>query len=164
MDSKEILRKIHYYKGTHIRQEENDTRNLLTEAESAIEALESQLIIQTKRAEEWRTIAAEEQEMRITYEESGLTPDRAKELARAEKDGRLVVLPCAIGTLVYKLREIGCNCEPFCDTPCSGVNRACYSYNEDMEIYEEKFSWFHVPDVGKTVFATREEAEAALAE
>lgn len=87
--------------------------------------------------------------------------DRLRKLAEADKDGRLVVLPCKVGTTVYT---------EFCD-----------------EIVEKRIGQFHVNGyteprlwadidcdwastqcvrwdlaVGKTVFLTREEAEKAL--
>ncbi|MCL2563580.1 MAG: hypothetical protein FWE08_06055 [Oscillospiraceae bacterium] len=38
------------------------------------------------------------------YEDSGLTPERVAELAEAERDGRLVVLPCKVGGRCHTLR------------------------------------------------------------
>lgn len=35
------------------------------------------------------------------YEDTGLEPERVAELAQAEKDGRLVVLPCKVGDTIY---------------------------------------------------------------
>lgn len=88
-------------------------------------------------------------------------PDRLRELVEADRDGRCVVLPCPVGTTVYM---------PF----CSGI-------------VEKKIGQFHIngytnpriwADIdcdwattqrvrwdlafGKTVFLTREAAEAAL--
>ena len=37
------------------------------------------------------------------YEDTGLTPERCSELARADGEGRLVVLPCKVGDTVYKV-------------------------------------------------------------
>lgn len=123
------------------------------------------------------------------YEDTGLTPEqcaeyakahregryivlrdaeqegvkRLRELAKADKEGRLVVLPCKVGSTVYT---------EFCD-----------------EIVEKRIGQFHVNSyteprlwadidcdwtstqcvrwdlaIGKTIFLTREEAEAALKE
>ncbi len=67
--------------------------------------------------------------------------DRLKELVQAERDGRLVVLPCKIVyELVWDVEK-----ERFCISKC-----ACKQE--------------HIDQIGKTVFLTREEAEAALAE
>lgn len=40
------------------------------------------------------------------YEGSGLSPDEVQELAKAKADGRLVVLPCKVGELMEKYREL----------------------------------------------------------
>lgn len=94
-------------------------------------------------------------------EKPKITPDRLRELVEADRDGRCVVLPCPVGTTVYM---------PF----CSGI-------------VEKKIGQFHIngytnpriwADIdcdwattqrvrwdlafGKTVFLTREAAEAAL--
>nr|DAI67762.1 MAG TPA: hypothetical protein [Caudoviricetes sp.] len=89
--------------------------------------------------------------------------ERIWELLKADRDGRLVVLPCEVGSIVYT---------EFCD-----------------EIVEKRIGQFHVNGyteprlwadidcdwtstqcvrwdlaIGKTIFLTREEAEAALKE
>lgn len=67
---------------------------------------------------------------------------RAHELAQAEKDGRLVVLPVKEGTKIYRLG---------------------YRLGGAYAIEERYFSLtYHRNEVlGKTIFLTREEAEAA---
>ena len=104
------------------------------------------------------------------YEDTGLTPgevrslwgewnammsvlnsiggyDRLRELAWADKKGRVVVLPCSVGDTAYRLQYIE-------ETPGRYV----------VGVTEMKFSLEWVADVGKTIFATREEAELALKE
>ena len=66
---------------------------------------------------------------------------RLRELAEADKDGRLVVLPCKVGDTVYILRRT------FCGADVVG---------------ETELWWTDIPQIGKTVFLTREEAEKAL--
>lgn len=71
---------------------------------------------------------------------------RLRELAEADKDGRLVVLPCEIGTATYYIHY------PI----------AFYPDKSEPEI---KRGIFTLPDLdrfGHYVFLTREEAEAAL--
>ena len=71
----------------------------------------------------------------------GVTPGRLRELAQAEKEGRLVVLPCEIGSPVYShARKL------------DGAD----------DVRETEFWWSDIPQMGKTVFLTREAAEAAL--
>ena len=72
--------------------------------------------------------------------------DRLEELAEADKDGRLVVLPCKVGTATYYIHY------PI----------ALYPDKSEPEI---KRGIFTLPDLdrfGHYVFLTREEAEAAL--
>lgn len=78
---------------------------------------------------------------------NGLPIDRLRELAEADKEDRVVVLPCKVGDTAYRLQYIE-------ETPGRYV----------VGVAEMKFSLEWVADVGKTIFATREEAEAALKE
>lgn len=86
----------------------------------------------------------------------GSKADRLKELSDADNAGRLIVLPCKVGTLIY----IGSR--PAIITQFFGYVRERYFHavfcdeNEGIDIPFE--------EIGKAVFLTREEAEAALAE
>lgn len=101
------------------------------------------------------------------YEDAGLTPsdvhslwgewnammsvlnsigggyDRLRQLAEADKAGRVVILPCKVGDTVWILqrRSDGSDC-----------------------VRAAEFWWSDIPQVGKTVFLSREEAEKALEE
>ena len=103
----------------------------------------------------------------MQYEDTGLTPERCAEFARADaegryivmrdaeqegvarlrelseadKDGRLVVLPCKVGDTVYILRR---------------------TFDGADVVGETELWWTDIPQLGKTVFLTREEAEKAL--
>lgn len=68
--------------------------------------------------------------------------DKLAEYETAEEEGRLVILPCKIGTIVYVIRQ---------------------SWN-GWNIDKKKFSYAMIGKVGKTVFLTSEEAEKALKE
>ena len=90
------------------------------------------------------------------YEGTNLTPERCAELALAEKDGRLVVLPCKLDNTVYyhdnnKWKvyhiELFDGCTVF--RLKNGDNGYCAVTSDEMN---EKW-WL-----------TREEAEAALSE
>ena len=71
-----------------------------------------------------------------------------RELAEADKDGRVLILPCKLGTKVYRIRyEI-----------------ADYPDEPDLEIADTWFTPEYRDDIGKTVFLTRAEAERALKE
>ena len=85
------------------------------------------------------------------------TPDHLRDIIKAEQDGRLVVLPCGVGDTVYWLHN--------------GVITECRVHRVQMNrtgmfiCLKSKVSHgaFRVDIcLGKTVFLTREEAEAAL--
>lgn len=76
---------------------------------------------------------------------------RMKELATADKDGRVVVLPCKVGDTVY-----AADAAPVIPLRVKAI--AFYLKGKDGGDYER------ISNIGKTVFLTREEAEKALAE
>lgn len=110
------------------------------------------------------------------YEDTGLEPEKIvflknivddafsdkpeftehiRELLRAEKDGRLVVLPCKVGDTIYR-----------CGDPIKKTYEWQIAY---VEVYEDETVFvddsdntFVEADIGKTVFLTREAAEKAL--
>ena len=107
------------------------------------------------------------------YEDTGLEPEQVlelksftqggihkiedgwkhvQELLQAEQDGRLVVLPCKAGTLIY----IGSR--PAIITQFFGYVRERYFH----AVFCDENKGIDVPfeELGKTVFLTREEAEA----
>lgn len=73
--------------------------------------------------------------------------DRLRELAEADKDGRVVILPCKVGDTVYRLQYIEQTLGRF-----------------TVGAVPIKFALIWLEEFGKTVFLTREEAEKALAE
>lgn len=103
------------------------------------------------------------------YEDTGLTPElvqetaelaiwvhdngieKIKEWIKADKDGRLMVLPCKVGDTVYfaLLGKI--------------IEKQVFSivaFSNSTRIYCDGTSeYFRPEDIGKTVFLTREEAE-----
>lgn len=86
--------------------------------------------------------------MRIADFESLCSYDRLRELAEADKDGRVLILPCKLGTKVYRIR----------------YKIADYPDKPDLEIADTCFTPEYREDIGKTVFLAREEAEKALQE
>ena len=116
------------------------------------------------------------------YEDTGLTPERCAEFARADaegryivmrdaeqegvarlreiaeadKDGRVVVLPCKVGDTVY-FALLGRIIEK--------QVFSIVSFSKSTRIYCGGTSeYFRPEDIGKTFFLTREEAEKALQE
>ena len=126
----------------------------------------------------WERLAA--------YEDTGLTPQevlsmkfewcammdalnsigggytRLRELAEADRDGRLAVLPCKAGDTVYEVTSRKTISEY--RVKAIRVELFCTFIEWDIVAGFVDKSIFGVPvdEIGKTVFLTREEAEAAL--
>lgn len=98
--------------------------------------------------------------------------DRLREFAEADKDGRLVMLPCKVGDVMYKLFREYTECTSYqvrkdnyccegCMVPCDSrevtVIRAIQP-NSLPEVVR------YIEDIGKTVFLSRAEAERAIQE
>ena len=79
---------------------------------------------------------------------------RLRELAEADRDGRVVVLPCKVGDTVY-FALLGRIIEK--------QVFSIVSFSNSTRIYCGGTSeYFRPEDIGKAFFLTREEAEAAL--
>ena len=89
--------------------------------------------------------------------------EKLAEYENAEEEGRLVVLPCKVGDVLYKptrsfiseykirfIEVSSCNCLFLHTNVIKGINDTGELFKED--------------DIGKIVFLTREEAEKALKE
>lgn len=122
----------------------------------------------------------------IDAAKSGITADRLRELAVAERDGRLVSLPCKAGDTVYEISNNtdACNgCQHYEGIYGSGESWCMQIDDVDLRFYpniaekplcEKQFmevvahkpeiDWIftHRNDFGKTVFLTRAEAEQKL--
>ena len=105
------------------------------------------------------------------YEDAGLSPQacteareieetlssydysisRMVELMRADKEGRVVILPCKVGDTVYAADAV-----PVIPLRVKAI--AFYLKGKDGGDYER------ISNIGKTVFLSREEAEKALQE
>lgn len=119
---------------------------------------------------------AEALEKLAAYEDTGLEPEEIKELLhdstgplhkklgkwiKAEAEGRLLILPCMVGDTVFAIKDrriyivdvIG-----FRVHECTGLYVLLFF---DSRIKNGSYE-FRIEEFGKTVFLTREEAEAAL--
>lgn len=76
---------------------------------------------------------------------NGLPIDRLKELAKADKEGRVLILPCKHDSIVWRLQYVDKGDGTF---PIAPV--------------KTRFNLWFLSEFGKTVFLTREEAEKAL--
>lgn len=98
--------------------------------------------------EEIKAPFTEDTMINLAAQALGVEPSRFRELAEADKDGRVLILPCKLGTKVYRIRyEI-----------------ADYPDDPEPEIATTWFTPEYREDIGKTVFLTREEAERAMEE
>lgn len=92
------------------------------------------------------------EQLRYLYRNCDL--DRLEKLAEADRDGRLVVLPCKVGDMVY-FALLGRIIEK--------QVFSIVSFSDSTRIYCGGTSeYFRPEDIGKTFFLTREGAEKAL--
>lgn len=123
--------------------------------------------------QEWISVL---QDRLADYEDTGLTPELVRETAelaiwvhdngiekikewiKDDKDGRLVVLPCKVGDVIYGFH---------------GERNILPMVAKWIETYDDRWAvaaqytpmapeFYMFSDFGKTVFLTREEAEKAL--
>ena len=95
----------------------------------------------------------------------GLPIDRLRELAEADKDGRVLILPCKVGDTIYFARA-----NPILQYKVTGYEMGEASISQVRSKHVDKetgltFNFtFRPSSIGKTVFLTHEEAEKALQE
>ena len=98
----------------------------------------------------------------------GVEADRLRELAEADKDGRVVVLPCKVGDTVYMIEHIFDIDNGVCDEICARkvIGHGGNNLNQLWLVGSGGICNAHifVSEFGKTVFLTREEAERAIQE
>ena len=86
---------------------------------------------------------------------------RLKELLQADREGRCVVLPCKIGDTVYDIQMGKITEKTIISIPfllSKSVNHLClHAINN-----RDALTTIETEDLGKTVFLTRKEAEAAM--
>ena len=88
--------------------------------------------------------------------------DRLQELAKADKNGRLVMLPCKVGDTLYEVTGR----KTISEYRVKAIRVELFCVFIEWEI-EKGFVWQSLvgitqDEIGKTVFLTREEAEKAL--
>ena len=116
------------------------------------------------------------------YEDTGLTPEdcarateiddilldeyypigRMRELIKADKDGRVVVLPCKVGDRLYEVTGR----KTISVYKVRAIRGELFCLFIEWDIVEgfvwQSLSDINAGEIGKTIFLTREEAEAAL--
>ena len=97
----------------------------------------------------------------------GMTLMRLRELAVADQEGRVIVLPCKVGDTVYAIVQVfgDDGVRPrIIEKKITGIGgnalNKVWMVNKGNK-YEDRFS---PSEFGRTVFLTRKEAEKALAE
>lgn len=108
------------------------------------------------------------------YEDTGLEPqeitetqewmrpisfNRIREIMNAEAEGRLVVLPCKVGDMVYRLQKY------FNDATLKSeikIKPCIIDATTNDGVITHDHVYMQFSDFGETVFITREEAEEAL--
>lgn len=101
--------------------------------------------------ESFKRTFTEDALLKLTGQLLGVTPDRLRELAQADREGRCVVLPAKPDQIIYQWRK---------GDDCLSVSRLDgVQVNADGEITYPIWNGYLIPeDFGKTVFLTREEA------
>lgn len=92
----------------------------------------------------------------IVGECGGIT--RVKELAEADKDGRLVVLPCKVGDVVFGIH----NGQTVLPMVAKWIETNTDGWTVAAQYSPMAPKFYRFSDFGKTVFRTLEEAEKAL--
>lgn len=108
--------------------------------------------------EEIKAPFTEDAMINLAAQALGVVPSRLRELAEADKDGRVVVLPCRQGDELWT----------YCNHPVKRV----YSFTvSDVSTLNGRtvlntlgLGTIRPENIGKTVFLTREEAERAMEE
>ena len=92
--------------------------------------------------------------------------DRLRELAEADKDGRVVVLPCKVGDTVWIVGTVRKLYSAKVRTFFCGHTSAVRGDDDGGHIHMIRTTECDIPmqEFGKTVFLSREEAEKALQE
>lgn len=116
------------------------------------------------------------------YEDTGLTPEdcarateiddilldeyypsgRMRELIKADKDGRVVVLPCKVGDRLYEVTGR----KTISVYKVRAIRVELFGLFIDWDIVDgfvwQSLSGINAGEIGKTIFLTREETEKAL--
>ena len=113
--------------------------------------------------EEIKAPFTEDAMINLAAQALGVEPSRLRELAVADKDGRVVVLPCKVGHRVFALLDTDKHISE-CEVKQIGLgNEIGFVGLEPIGARGREYG-VALNGFGKTVFLTREEAEKALAE
>lgn len=113
------------------------------------------------KPEDMKRAFNEDAVLKLAGQALGMSPDRLRELAYAEKDGRLVVLPCKVGDKLYDI-TLGEVREKTVISLSMLLSKSVNHLVIHAENFRNAVTSYELQDIGKTVFLTREAAEAAL--
>lgn len=121
----------------------------------------------TEKLDDFNAVFNEDATVRLASQCLKVEPARLRELAEADKDGRVIALPVrpvltqSIGSMLYIIEDgeivEDSLCEALVGMGSNGEINIFYTTLSDSISFEQA-------DIGKTVFLTREEAEKALME
>ena len=116
--------------------------------------------------EEIKAPFTEDTMINLAAQALGVEPSRLRELAEADKDGRVVVLPCKVGDTVWIIGAVRKLYSAKVRTFFCGHPSAVCGSDQDGHIHMIRTTECDIPmqEFGKTVFLSREEAEKALRE
>ena len=111
--------------------------------------------------EEIKAPFTEDTMINLAAQALGVEPSRLRELAEADKDGRVVVLPCKVGQRVFALMDTDKHISE-CEVKRIGMgNEIGFIGLEPIGARGREYG-VALNGFGKTVFLTREAAEKAL--
>jgi hypothetical protein len=111
--------------------------------------------------EEIKAPFTEDTMINLAAQAMGVEPSRLRELAEADKDGRVVVLPCKVGQRVFALLDTDKHISE-CEVKQIGMgNEIGFIGLEPIGARGREYG-VALNGFGKTVFLTREAAEKAL--
>lgn len=94
------------------------------------------------------------------YDSFVFSTRRLRELVEADRDGRCVVLP---QKTVFELTwDAGPGCDLICPISIDGEGQCDFCDHGKLFVYEQECRQEHLDRIGKTIFLTREDAEAAM--
>ena len=111
--------------------------------------------------EEIKAPLTEDAMINLAAQSLGVEPSRLRKLAEADKDGRVVVLPCKVGDVVYGFHN---NRQTILPMVAKWIETNADGWCTAVQYTPMAPRFYRFSDFGKTVFSTREEAEKALQE
>ena len=116
--------------------------------------------------EEIKAPFTEDTMINLAAQALGVEPSRLREIAEADKDGRVVVLPCKVGDTVWIVGAVRKLYRAKVRTFFCGHPSAVRGDDDGGHIHMIRTTECDIPmqEFGKTVFLSREEAERAIQE